>query len=156
MRTGVVEANLNSLNEQYKLSYIPELIERKTRGAEQQTLDATETLFYASEYDQLRKRLEEEASKSFLPESQTARAALNDLLVRMRLKTVGVLREPGTQCPVCLLPYAFQEPGGHENCSQCGWEDDPAQRACPDMRGGANKHSLVEARESWRGAKISQ
>jgi predicted nucleotidyltransferase len=32
MRTGVVEANLNSLNEQYKLGYIPELIERKTRG----------------------------------------------------------------------------------------------------------------------------
>ena len=156
MRTGVVEANLNSLNEQYKLGYIPELIERKTRGAEQQTLDATETSFYASEYDQLRKRLEEEASKSSLPESQTARAALNDLLVRVRLKTVGVLREPGTQCPVCLLPYAFQEPGGHENCSQCGWEDDPAQRACPEMSGGANKHSLVEARESWRGAKISQ
>ena len=57
MRTGVVEANLNSLNEQYKLGYIPELIERKTRGAEQQTLDATETSFYASEYDQLARDL---------------------------------------------------------------------------------------------------
>jgi len=92
MRTGVVEANLKRLNEQYKLVYMPELIDRKTRGTEHQTLDATETLFHASEYDQLRKRLEEEASKTSLPESQTARAALNDLLVRVRLKTVGVER----------------------------------------------------------------
>jgi predicted nucleotidyltransferase len=92
MRTGVVEANLKRLNEQYKLVYIPELIDRKTRGAEYQTLDAAETSFYASEYDQLRKRLEEEASTTSLPESQTARAALNDLLVRVRLKTVGVER----------------------------------------------------------------
>jgi predicted nucleotidyltransferase len=92
MRTGVVEANLKRLNEQYKLVYIPELIDRKTRGAEHQTLDAAETSFYASKYDQLRKRLEEEASTTFLPESKTARAALNDLLVRVRLKTVGVER----------------------------------------------------------------
>jgi hypothetical protein len=151
-----VEANLNTLNEDYRLAYLPELIERKTRGTEHQSLDSVETSFYASEFDRLRTRLEDEANKTSLPESQTARAALNDLLVRVRLKTVGVLREPGTECPVCLLPYAFQEPGGHENCSQCGWEDDPAQRACPEMSGGANKYSLVEARESWRGAKISQ
>ncbi len=92
MRTGIVEANLNILNEQYKLAYLPELIERKTRGAEHQTLDAAETSFYASEYDQIRKRLEEEASTTSLPESQTARAALNELLVRVRLRTVGVER----------------------------------------------------------------
>lgn len=94
MRTGVVEANLNSLNEQYRLAYIPELIERKTRGTEHQTLDSTETSFYASEFDRLCKILEDEASKTSLPESQNARAALNDLLVRVRLKTVGVVRRP--------------------------------------------------------------
>jgi hypothetical protein len=92
MRTGIVEANLNILTEQYKLVYIPELIERKTRGAEHQTLDEAETSLYASEYDQLRKRLEEEASQTSLPEAQTAKAALNDLLVRVRLRTVGVER----------------------------------------------------------------
>jgi uncharacterized protein len=92
MRTGIVEANLKRLNEQYKLVYIPELIERKTRGAEHQTLDAAETSFYASEYDQLRKRLEEEASKTSLPEAQTVKAALNDLLVRVRLRTVKIER----------------------------------------------------------------
>jgi predicted nucleotidyltransferase len=90
MRTGIVEANLKRLNEQYKLVYIPELMERKTRGAEHQTLDAAETSFYAGEYDQLRERLEEEASKTFLPEAQTVKAALNDLLVRVRLRTVKI------------------------------------------------------------------
>jgi hypothetical protein len=90
MRTGIVEANLKRLNEQYKLVYIPELMERKTRGAEHQTLDAAETSFYAGEYDQLRKRLQEEARKTSLPEAQTVKAALNDLLVRVRLRTVKI------------------------------------------------------------------
>jgi predicted nucleotidyltransferase len=88
MRTGVVEANLNQLNQEYKLDYIPELISRKTRGTERQTLDQAEVSFYAGEYDRLRGRLEQEASQTSLPESQTARTALNDLLIRIRLRTV--------------------------------------------------------------------
>ena len=93
MRTGTVEANLNQLNEEYKLAYIPELIGRKTRGTERQTLEEAEVSFYGSEYDRLRKLLEDEANQTKLPESQTAKAALNDLLLRLRLKTVGVERE---------------------------------------------------------------
>jgi len=93
MRTGTVEANLNRLNEEYELPYIPELIERKTRGAERQTLEQAEVSFYENEYDLLRKRLENETSQTRLPESQTAKAALNDLLLRVRLRTVGVERE---------------------------------------------------------------
>jgi predicted nucleotidyltransferase len=89
MRTGIVEANLIRLNEDRKLAYLPELIERKTRGAERQNLDSTEISFYASEYERLRQKLEDEASRTSLPESQTAKAALNDLLLRVRLKTVG-------------------------------------------------------------------
>jgi len=97
MRTGIVEANLIRLNdhEEHKLAYLPELIERKTRGTERQSLDSTEVSFYACEYDRLRKKLEDEAGRTSLPESQTARAALNDLLLRVRLKTVGVEREAG-------------------------------------------------------------
>jgi predicted nucleotidyltransferase len=91
MRTGGLEANLNLLNDEYKLAYIPELITRKTQGTEHQSLDSTETTFYALEYDRLRKRLEEEAGRTSLPEAQTAKAGLNELLVRVRLKTVGVL-----------------------------------------------------------------
>lgn len=93
MRTGTVEANLNRLNAEYELPYIPELIERKTRGTERQTLEQAEVSFYENEYDLLRKRLENETSQTRLPESQTAKAALNDLLLRLRLRTVGVERE---------------------------------------------------------------
>ena len=93
MRTGIVEANLNQLNEEYKLAYIPELVERKTRGTERQTLEQAEVSFYASEYDRLRQLLEDEAKQTKLPESQTAKAALNDLLLRLRLRTVSVERE---------------------------------------------------------------
>ena len=93
MRTGTVEANLNRLNEEYELPYIPELIERKTHGTERQTLEQAEVSFYENEYDLLRKRLEKETSQTRLPESQTAKAALNDLLVRVRLRTVCVERE---------------------------------------------------------------
>jgi predicted nucleotidyltransferase len=93
MRTGTVEANLNRLNEEYELPYIPELMERKTRGTERQTLGRAEASFYEIEYDLLRKRLENETSQTRLPESQTAKAALNDLLLRIRLRTVGLERE---------------------------------------------------------------
>jgi predicted nucleotidyltransferase len=82
MRTGTVEANLNRLNEECELPYIPELIERKTRGTERQTLEQAEVSFYENEYDLLRKRLENETIQTRLPESQTAKAALNDLLLR--------------------------------------------------------------------------
>ncbi len=67
MRTGIVEANLNRLNEEYELPYIPELIERKTRGTERQTLEQAEVSFYENEYDLLRKRLEDETSTDEAP-----------------------------------------------------------------------------------------
>lgn len=89
MRTGVVEANLNFLNSEYKLAYVPELIDRKTRGKEQEGLDSSESAYYASEFERLGQRLQDEANKTTLPESQTAKDGLNDLLVRIRLKTLG-------------------------------------------------------------------
>src|SRR5688572_5797824 len=39
MRTGEVEANLVALNEGFRLPYVPELVARKTGGAEQSVLD---------------------------------------------------------------------------------------------------------------------
>jgi predicted nucleotidyltransferase len=155
MRTGVVEANLPNLNQEYQLAYIPELIARKTGGPENQTLALSEISFYQEEYDRLRRQLEDAAEKSSLPESQTAKSALNDLLLRVRLKTVGINREAGTQCPVCGLMYAFAEPGAYETCSRCGWEDDPAQRANPEIA-GANHQSLLQARTRWKGDTQSQ
>lgn len=85
MRTGEIEANLVKLNEEFGLPFIPDLIERKTRGSEKATLESAEMTFYESEYQRLKSLLEEEAERTSLPEKATGQPALNDLLVRMRL-----------------------------------------------------------------------
>ena len=85
MRTGLVEANLRVLNDEFKLPYLPELIERKLQGPERSTLDAADVDFYRGEYERLRALLEESYQSSTLPEAPTARAALDDLLIRLRL-----------------------------------------------------------------------
>ena len=85
MRAGEVEANLVTLNQEYKLPYVPDLIARKLAGAEQSTLADADLDFYRSEYERLRAALEEEHGRSKLPERATAGPALDDLLVRLRL-----------------------------------------------------------------------
>jgi predicted nucleotidyltransferase len=85
MRTGEVEANLRVLNEAARLSYIDELIGRKLSGPEQGTLEAADLPFYQGEYERLTKVLEGAYAASRLAESPTAKGALNDLLVRLRL-----------------------------------------------------------------------
>lgn len=85
MRTGAVEANLVTLNLEFKLPYIPELVERKLNGGERQRLNAADISFYQSEYVRLRTELEKASSLSKLQEEPTARPALNDLLKRLRL-----------------------------------------------------------------------
>ena len=85
MRTGKVEANLVTLNEAAKLSYIDELVDRKRSGPEKGTLDAANLKSYAGEFERLVKELESAHEKSSLPEMPAARSALNDLLVRLRL-----------------------------------------------------------------------
>jgi predicted nucleotidyltransferase len=85
MRTGRVEANLVKLNEEFRLPYIPELIDRKIRGAEKGTLGSSETEFHRREYESLVARLASEAAQSHVPDEPTCRDELNDLLVRIRL-----------------------------------------------------------------------
>lgn len=87
MRTGEIEANLRVLNEEFKLDYLPELIERKLQGPERSTLDDADIDFYRGEYERLRALLEESYQSSTLPEAPSARAALDDLLIRLRLNT---------------------------------------------------------------------
>jgi predicted nucleotidyltransferase len=86
MRTGEVEANLLRLNETAKLAYIPELIARKTGGPEKGALESADLRFYEREYERLRSELECAGSQSSLPEAASSGAALNDWLVRLRLK----------------------------------------------------------------------
>jgi predicted nucleotidyltransferase len=89
MRTGLIEANLVKLNEDFRLPYIGELVERKMSGAEKSTLEAAETAFHASEYERLIVQLEGVAEKCKLPDEPSCRTALNDLLVRIRLNRLN-------------------------------------------------------------------
>lgn len=85
MRTGEVEANLLRLNETYKLPYIADLVARKTSGEEKGKLEATDLDVHAREHDRLTAELEDAMHTSTLPELPRCAAALNDLLIRVRL-----------------------------------------------------------------------
>ena len=93
MRTGQVEANLVRLNETARLSYIPELVERKTSGPEKGRLEQADIEFHRREYERLRAELQQAFEESKLPETPRAGAALHDLLVRLRLMGRGPARE---------------------------------------------------------------
>jgi predicted nucleotidyltransferase len=85
MRTGEVEANLPRLNEAFRLAYIPELIERKGAGPEKGLLERSDLELYQREYERLRRELEAAFEASSLPEAPRGAAALNRLLIRIRL-----------------------------------------------------------------------
>jgi uncharacterized protein len=92
MQTGQVEANLLRLNETARLPYIPELIERKTAGPEKGRLNQADLAFHQAEYERLRAALERASQASHLPESPKGAAALNALLIKLRLRdreTIG-------------------------------------------------------------------
>jgi predicted nucleotidyltransferase len=86
MRTGEVEANLVHLNETAMLPYVPELIARKTGGPEKGCLEAADLAFYSHEYERLVQELEAAYESSALPEMPRAAAALNALLVKLRMR----------------------------------------------------------------------
>jgi hypothetical protein len=86
MRTGEIEANLVTLNENiFKLPYLPELIKRKLEGAEKGTLDEADLDFYRKEYERLRDELQTAFEQSSLQDVPAGKDALNDLLIRLRL-----------------------------------------------------------------------
>jgi predicted nucleotidyltransferase len=88
MRAGEIEANLVTLNESFKLSYLPDLIDRKLSGPEKSKLEDADIQFHEAEYQRLRAELQAAHDASKLPElpSDQTRAALNDLLVKLRLR----------------------------------------------------------------------
>lgn len=90
MRSGQLEPHLVRLNEEFKLPYIPELIERKQNGAERSLLGETDLSFHEQEIKRLLDELEKSLQTSALPETPDlqAKEALNDLLVRLRLRGV--------------------------------------------------------------------
>src|ERR1044071_1930461 len=91
MRTGEVEANLLALNKDARLTFIPELVARKLGGPERSILDDADLQFHESQYQKLRAELQSAFESSSLPElpNDETRRALNDLLIRVRLKGEG-------------------------------------------------------------------
>src|SRR5262249_47304468 len=57
MRTGEVEANLVALNDEFRLPFLPELVERKIHGVEKGTLASREAAFHQGEYERLMAQL---------------------------------------------------------------------------------------------------
>lgn len=93
MRTGEVEANLITLNEDARLTFISDLVARKLAGPEKSTLDDADLQFYESQYQNLRAELQNASESSSLPEipSEETRRALNDLLVRVRMNGLSTM-----------------------------------------------------------------
>jgi hypothetical protein len=87
MRTGEVEANLLTLNREFRLPYIDDLVARKAQGPEKGTLTHADLAFHERERKRLETLLAEESQRSALPEAATARDALSNFLVRVRMKT---------------------------------------------------------------------
>ena len=91
MRTGEVEANMVKLNEDFELSYIYELIVRKLAGPEKSALSDVDVEFHRREFERLRGLLEVAYRSSSLPETPAGKAALNDLLLRLRLGAEAII-----------------------------------------------------------------
>ncbi|MEQ9548529.1 MAG: nucleotidyltransferase domain-containing protein [Coleofasciculus sp. G3-WIS-01] len=85
MKTGEVEANVLRLNQEFNLSYISDLIAQKLAGAEQSKIEDTDIEFHRGEYERLYEELEQVSQSSKLPAAPSAKDALNNLLIRLRL-----------------------------------------------------------------------
>lgn len=89
LRSGQVESNLRTLNETFRLSYLDDLIALKVSRAERTPLPTDAMPRYEREYNRLRAELEAARAASALPDEPTCREALDDLLVRVRMRHLG-------------------------------------------------------------------
>jgi predicted nucleotidyltransferase len=85
LETGEVEPHLPTLNECFRVSYIPELIARKA-AAETGPLSGADRAFHREQLDAWEKRLEAAFAASTLPENPPV-AELHEFLVELRLGT---------------------------------------------------------------------
>ena len=58
-------------------------------------------------------------------------------------------------CP-CCGHVVFAGPGSDDICPICFWQDDIVQLRWPDMPGGANGVSLLEAQQNFIDHKVSE
>jgi predicted nucleotidyltransferase len=86
LETGEIEANLVILNARYRQPGVDELIARKSSGVEHGTLAPTDLTTHQPQLDRLMARLEQAFQDSHLPDEPTTYTALDDFVVRARLK----------------------------------------------------------------------
>jgi hypothetical protein len=91
MRSGEIEANLLTLNEEFKLPFLQELIAQKLSGPEKASINGADISFHEVEVNRLRQELEAAHATSGLPEtpSEETRSRLSKLLVRLRINPPG-------------------------------------------------------------------
>ena len=88
MRTGKIEANLTTLNGDFNLPAIDDLVELKMNGKEKEEVPAGNEDLHEKQIHDLLSLLESESEKSHLPEVAKAKPALHDLLIRLRTNRV--------------------------------------------------------------------
>jgi predicted nucleotidyltransferase len=86
MRTHTIESNLRHLNETFKLPHVDDLIARKVAGDEKALFAGDDLVWHEAEYNRLCALLDEARDQSTLPDEPSTRPALDDLLVRVRMK----------------------------------------------------------------------
>ena len=89
MRTGEVVSNIQQLNAEFAIGEVEDLVHRKQTQAENSRLGDGEVDHHAPQLDRLHVQLQEVADASHLPDEPTTVAALEDLVVRLRLEAVS-------------------------------------------------------------------
>lgn len=85
MQTGEVVANIQVLNDRFRYGEIDELVSRKKAGAEKMALNERDMDRHGELLDCLEAKLQESHDRSELPDEPTTTAALEDLVIRLRL-----------------------------------------------------------------------
>lgn len=86
LETGEIEPNLIALNIRYQQPGVDDLIARKQSGTEHGALSANDLTQHQPQLDRLLARLEQAFNESHLPDEPSTYAALEDYVVRARLK----------------------------------------------------------------------
>ncbi|MEW6364147.1 MAG: nucleotidyltransferase domain-containing protein [Acidobacteriota bacterium] len=95
MRTGEIEASIIRLLDAYPAPQVSELVVRKREGAEDAVLDHHDLSLHEREIQRLTAALEDAYAQSSLPSEPRGRAALEDMLIRLRMAAGPAQRVPG-------------------------------------------------------------
>jgi hypothetical protein len=80
------------------------------------------------------------------PQPTSSEENVASALTSVKAFLASVTRLP---CPSCGFFVFCQPPGSSDICRICFWEDDAVQLRCPNLAGGANKPSLMEAQGNF-------